>query len=58
MNGGIIRHALTTTLPLELEYREPGIYGEIGADSAQPTELEAPRRLFEDGFTRLPSMFL
>jgi hypothetical protein len=28
MNGGIIRKALTTTLTLELEYREPSIVRE------------------------------
>ena len=29
MNGGIIRNALTTTLALELEYREPAIVREL-----------------------------
>jgi hypothetical protein len=48
MNSGIIRNALTTTLALELEYREPSIFRETGAKSEPPTELEPPRGLLED----------
>jgi hypothetical protein len=51
MNSGIIRNALTTTLALELEYREPSIFRETGTESEQPTELQSPGRLFEDEFT-------
>ena len=57
MNSGIIRKALTTTLALELEYREPSIFREIEPESEQLTELQQPGRLFEDEFTCLPSMF-
>ena len=38
-NTGIIRNALTTTLALELEYREPSIVREIGAESKPPQSL-------------------
>jgi hypothetical protein len=48
MNSGIIRNALTTTLALELEYREPPVFREIGTESEQHTELQHPGRLFED----------
>ena len=57
MNSGIIRKALTTTLALELEYREPSIFREIEPESEQLTELQQPGRLFEDEFTSLPSVF-
>jgi hypothetical protein len=40
MNSGIIRTALTTTLALELEYREPPIFREIGTESERPTDLQ------------------
>jgi hypothetical protein len=59
MNSSIIRKALTTTLALEFEYREPSISREIGTRSEQPREDEAEfqrRGLFEDEFARLPSM--
>ena len=60
MNSSIIRKALTTTLALELEYREPSISREIGTRSEQPGEDEAEfqrrGRLFEDEFARLLSM--
>jgi hypothetical protein len=55
--NGIIRKALTTTLALELEYREPSIVREIEPESEQLTELQQPERLFEDEFTCLPSVF-
>jgi hypothetical protein len=38
MNSGIIRNALTTTLALELEYREASIPREIGTESERTTE--------------------
>jgi hypothetical protein len=56
MNSGIIRNALTTTLALELEYREPPIFREIGTESERPTELQHPGRLFEDESICLPSV--
>jgi len=56
MKSGIIRKALTTTLALELEYREPSIVREIEPESEQLTELQQPGRLFEDEFTCLPSV--
>ena len=40
MNSGIIRKALTTTLALELEYREPSIFCETGAESEPPADLQ------------------
>jgi hypothetical protein len=52
MNRGIIRDALTTTLALELGYREPS-FREIGTESERLTEPQHPARLFEDEFTRL-----
>ena len=51
MNSGNIREALTTTLPLELEYREPSTFSEIETKSERPTELQHPGRSFEDEFT-------
>jgi len=53
MNSGIIRNTLTTTLALELEYREPSIFRETGTSSERSTELQHPGRLFEDEFTYL-----
>ena len=50
MNSGIIRNALTTTLILELEYREPSIVRETGAESELPSEHLYPEQLFEDEF--------
>ena len=38
MNGGIIRKALTTTLALELEYREPSIVGELEPNPSDPQD--------------------
>ena len=58
MNGGIIRNALTTTLALEREHREPSIVREIAAESNQLTELQSPQRLFEDEFAYLLSVIL
>jgi hypothetical protein len=55
MNSGIIRNALTTTLALELEYREPSILHEIRAESDQLTELQRPG-LLEDELTYLLSL--
>jgi len=52
MNGGIIRKALTTTLALELEYREPSIVRE----SERSRGLQSPERLLEDEFTYLISL--
>ena len=40
MNSGVIRNALTKTLALELEYREPSIFREIGTETERPTELQ------------------
>jgi len=60
MNSSIIRKALTTTLALELEYREPSISREIGTRPERPREGEAEfqrrGRLFEDEFTCLLSV--
>ena len=56
IGSGIIRNALTTTLALELEYREPSIFREIGTESERLTEPQHPARLFEDEFTRLLSV--
>jgi hypothetical protein len=53
MNSGIIRNALTTTLALELEYREPSIFLETGTKSERPPELEPPRGLVADEFAYL-----
>jgi hypothetical protein len=41
MNGGIIRNALTTTLALELEYREPFMVRELEPNSSGPQDLNA-----------------
>ena len=48
MNSGIIRNTLTTSLALELEYREPSILREIGNESDQPKEPQYSWQLFED----------
>jgi hypothetical protein len=56
LNNGIIRKALTTTLALELEYREPSIFCETGTESEQPTDLKHPWPLSELESTRLPSI--
>jgi len=56
MNSGIIRNALTTTQALELEYREPSIVREIGAESKRPTDAQHPEQLSEDEFTCLLSV--
>jgi hypothetical protein len=56
MNSGIIRTALTTTLALELEYREPSIVREIGAEADPPTEPQSQGRMFECEFACLMSM--
>jgi hypothetical protein len=50
LNSGIIRNALTTTLILELEYREPSIVGKIGTESELPSEHQYPEQLLEDEF--------
>jgi len=55
MSIGIIRNALTTTLALELEYREPSIR-ETGPGSERATELHSPERLAEDDLTCLLSL--
>ena len=39
MNGGIIRNALTTTLALELEYREPFMVRKLEPNSSGPQDL-------------------
>ena len=39
MNSGIIRNALTTTLALELEYREPSIVGELEPNPSRPQDF-------------------
>jgi len=39
MNGGIIRNALTTTLALELEYREPSIVRELEPNPSGPQDF-------------------
>ena len=39
MNGGIIRKALTTTLALELEYREPSIVRELEPNPKGPQDF-------------------
>jgi len=54
MNSAIFRKPFTTTLALEVEYREPSIVREIGAESDKPTELQSPGRLFEDEFAYPP----
>jgi len=53
MNSGIIRNALTTTLALELEYREPSVVRETGTSSERSTEFQHPEQLFEDQFPYL-----
>jgi hypothetical protein len=40
MNSGVIRNALTTTLALELEYRELSIFREIGTETERPKERQ------------------
>jgi len=40
MNSGIVRNALTTTLALELKYREPSGFSDIGSELEHPTELQ------------------
>jgi len=42
MNRGIIRDAFTTTLALELGYREPSLFREIGTESELPAEFQHP----------------
>ena len=54
MSGGIIRNALTTTLALELEYREPSIFCETVTE--RPRERQDPERFFEHEFASLPSV--
>ena len=49
MNGGIIRKALSTTLALELEYREPSVLCEVRTESAPGTESQDTGQLPEDG---------
>jgi hypothetical protein len=39
MNSGIIRKALTTTLALELEYREPSMVGELEPSPSGPQNI-------------------
>ena len=56
MNSGIIRNALTTILALELEYREPSIVRETGAESKRPTDPQRPEQLSEGEFTCLLSV--
>jgi hypothetical protein len=56
MNSGIIRKALTTTLALELKYRDPSGAREIEADTNQPAELQSPGRVFEDQLAHLLSV--
>jgi hypothetical protein len=41
MNGGIIRKALTTTLALELEYREPSIVRELEPNPSGPQDFNS-----------------
>jgi hypothetical protein len=48
MNTGIIRNALTTTLVLELEYREPSIVREIGVEATPAAESHYAGQLWED----------
>jgi hypothetical protein len=57
MNSGIIRNALTSTLSLELEYREPSTFRETGTKSERPTELQPPGELFENEFAYLLPLF-
>jgi hypothetical protein len=56
MNSGIIRNALTTTLALELEYRESSVFRQSGTESERPLEFQHPGRLIEDEFTCLLSV--
>jgi hypothetical protein len=51
MNSGVIRNALTTTLALELEYREPSIFRENWNRNRTANRTSTLRRLFEDEFT-------
>jgi hypothetical protein len=53
MNSGIIPNALTTTLVLEREYREPSISRKLGSESEMFAELQP---LLEEEFTCLLSM--
>jgi hypothetical protein len=39
MNDGIIRNALTTSLALELEYREPSIVRELEPNQSGPQDF-------------------
>ena len=39
MNSGIIRKALSTTLALELEYREPSMIRELEANPSGPQNI-------------------
>jgi hypothetical protein len=52
MNSGIIRSALTTTLVLELEYREPSNSRKTGSESEMFSELQP---LLGEEFTRFLS---
>jgi len=56
MKSGIILNTLTTTLVLELEYREPSVFRQIETESGQFTQLQHPGRLLEDEFTYLLSL--
>ena len=40
MNSGIIRKALSTTLALELEYREPSIVRELEPNPSGPQDFD------------------
>jgi hypothetical protein len=42
MNGGIVRNALTTTLALELDYREPSMVRELEPNPSGPQDFNPP----------------
>jgi hypothetical protein len=56
MNNGIIRSALSTTLALELEYREPSMLREIESEAHGPAELQSSERLREDNCSSPPGL--
>ena len=56
MNRGIIRDAFTTTLALELGYREPVSLSRDWNRIRTARRISTPRGLFEDEFTCLLSM--
>ena len=56
MTDGIIRKALSTTLPLELEYREPSMIRELGPNPSGPEDFNPQRDCLKIEFVYLLSI--